>query len=132
MTTFQAKHVSISINRPAGEVYDFVLNAENLPKWATGLSSSIKKAGDEWIADSPMGEVKVKFTAKNIFGILDHEVTLPSGEKVLNPLRVFPNNSGSELVFTVFRLPGMTDDQYLKDTSTVAKDLAVLKEILEK
>lgn len=132
MTTFPAKHISVSINKPADQVYDFISNPENLSKWATGLSSSIKKAGDEWIADSPMGGVKVKFTAENIFGILDHEVTLPSGEKVFNPMRVFPNNSGSELVFTVFRLPGMTDDQYLKDTNTVAKDLAVLKEILEK
>lgn len=132
MTTFQAKHISISINRPAELVYSFVLNAENLPKWATGLSSSIKKSGDEWIADSPMGEVKVKFAAENFFGILDHEVTLPSGEKILNPMRVFPNNSGSELIFTVFRLPDMTDDQYMKDTNTVANDLAALKEILEK
>lgn len=132
MTTFQAKHISISINKPAELVYSFVLNAENLPKWATGLSSSIKKSGDEWIADSPMGKVKVRFAAQNDFGILDHEVTLPSGEKVLNPMRVFPNNNGSELVFTVFRLPGMTDDQYKKDTSMVANDLAALKEILEK
>lgn len=132
MTTFQAKHISISINKPAELVYSFVLNAENLPKWATGLSSSIKKSGDEWIADSPMGKVKVRFAAQNDFGILDHEVTLPSGEKVLNPMRVFPNNNGSELVFTVFRLPGMTDDQYKKDTNMVANDLAALKEILEK
>jgi hypothetical protein len=132
MTTFQAKHISISINKPAELVYSFVLNAENLPKWATGLSSSIKKSGDEWIADSPMGKVKVRFAAQNDFGILDHEVTLPSGEKVLNPMRVFPNNNGSELVFTVFRLPGMTDDQYMKDTNMVANDLAALKEILEK
>jgi len=132
MTTFPAKHIGISINKPANEVYDFVLNAENLPKWATGLSSTIKKTGDEWIADSPMGEVKIKFAAKNAFGILDHEVTLPSGEKVLNPMRVFPNNNGSELLFTVYRLPGMTDDQYLNDTNMVANDLAALKEILEK
>jgi len=132
MTTFQAKYIGISINKPAELVYSFVLNAENLPKWATGLSSSIKKAGDEWIADSPMGKVKVRFAAQNDFGILDHEVTLPSGEKVLNPMRVFPNNNGSELVFTVFRLPGMTDDQYLEDTKTVAHDLTALKEILEK
>lgn len=132
MTTFQAKHISISINKPAELVYSFVLNAENLPKWATGLSNSIKKAGDEWIADSPMGKVKVRFAAQNDFGILDHEVTLSSGEKVLNPMRVFLNNNGSELVFTVFRLPGMTDDQYMKDTNMVANDLAALKEILEK
>jgi hypothetical protein len=49
-----------------------------------------------------MGRVKVKFADKNKFGILDHDVTLPSGEQVYNPVRVFPNNGGSELIFTLY------------------------------
>jgi hypothetical protein len=132
MTTFRAKHISVSINKPAGQVYDFVSDPENLPKWASGLSSSVKKSGDGWIAESPMGDVKVEFAAKNNFGILDHEVTLPSGEKVLNPMRVFPNGNGSELVFTVFQLPGRADEEYLEDTQMVAHDLKTLKEIMER
>jgi uncharacterized membrane protein len=36
--TFMAKHISVSINRPAGQVYEFASNPENLPKWAAGLS----------------------------------------------------------------------------------------------
>jgi hypothetical protein len=41
--TFTAKLISISINRPAARVYEFASNPENLPKWAAGLSGSIKK-----------------------------------------------------------------------------------------
>jgi hypothetical protein len=59
-----------------------------------------KKIDEDWIAESPMGKVKVKFVEKNKFGVLDHDVTLPSGVKVYNPMRVFPNNDGSELIFT--------------------------------
>jgi hypothetical protein len=79
--TFTAKHISVSINRSAAQVYEFASNPENLPKWAAGLSGSIKKVDENWITESPMGTVKVKFAEKNKFGVLDHDVTLPSGSK---------------------------------------------------
>jgi hypothetical protein len=130
--TFFAKHISISINRPATEVYEFVSNPGNLPKWAAGLSGSIKKVAGDWIADSPMGAVKVKFADKNDFGVLDHDVTLPSGVVVHNPMRIFPNGDGSELVFTLYRRPGMTEQMFAEDAKAVTKDLQGLKALLEK
>ena len=83
--TFVAKHMSVSINRPATQVYEFASNPENLPKWAAGLSGSIKKVHEGWIAEAPMGRVKVKFAENNKFGVLDHDVTLPSGSKSITP-----------------------------------------------
>ena len=79
-----------------------------------------------------MGKVKVKFAEKNKFGVLDHDVTLPSGVKVTNPMRVFPNNEGSELVFTLYRRPGVSDQEFAEDAKSVEKDLAKLKTLLEK
>ena len=83
--TFTAKHISVSINRSAAQVYEFASNPENLPKWAAGLSGSIKKVNDDWITESPIGRVKVKFAEKNKFGVLDHDVTLPSESKSITP-----------------------------------------------
>jgi len=130
--TYVAKHISVSINRSARQVYEFASNPENLPKWAAGLSGSIKKFNDDWIAESPMGRVKVKFAEENPFGVLDHEVTLPSGVKVYNPMRVFPNNDGSELVFSLYRRPDVSDQEFADDAESVEKDLAKLKTLLEK
>jgi uncharacterized membrane protein len=67
--TFMAKHISVSINRSAGQVYEFASNPENLPKWATGLSGSMTNVNEDWIAEAPMGKVKVKFAEKNQFGV---------------------------------------------------------------
>jgi hypothetical protein len=128
---FMAKHISVSINRAAPEAYDFVSNPENLPKWAAGLSGSINKVDENWVAESPMGTVKINFAEKNQFGVLDHHVTLPSGVKVYNPMRVFPNNDGSELVFTLYRRPGMSDQEFTEDAKAVAADLTKLKALLE-
>ena len=129
--TFTAKHISVSINRSAAQVYEFASNPENLPNWAAGLSGSIKKVNEDWIAESPMGRVKVKFAEKNKFGVLDHGVTLPSGVKVHNTMRLFPNNDGSELVFTLYRRPDVSPQEFAQDANSVEKDLAKLKTLLE-
>lgn len=129
--SFQSRHISISINRSVGDVYTFVSDPLNLPKWAAGLSGSIKKEGSDWIADSPMGKVKVKFAETNVFGVLDHDVTLPSGVKVYNPMRVVANDNGSEVIFTLFRVAGMSEQNFDDDAQWVEQDLKKLKQILE-
>jgi len=129
--TFKSVHISVSIDRPADTVYEFTSNPENLPKWAAGLGDSIKNVDGDWIAESPMGRIKVKFADKNKFGVLDHDVTLPSGAKFYNPMRVFPNNDGSELIFTLYRQPDMSDQMFAEDADAVTRDLRKLKTLLE-
>jgi hypothetical protein len=99
---------------------------------AAGLSGSIKNGKGEWIAESPMGTLKVKFAEKNRFGVLDHDVTLPSGETFYNPMRVFPNKDGSELIFTLYQRPGMSDKDFKNDEEQIKGDLERLKGLVEK
>jgi hypothetical protein len=47
-------------------------------------------------------------------------------------MRVFPNNGGSELVFTLHNRPEMSDQESAEDAKAVEKDLAKLKILLEK
>src|SRR5690606_17240521 len=101
-------------------------------KWASGLSqSTLEREGEYWITDSPMGKVKVKFCEKNKLGVLDHDVILPSGEINHNPLRVVANGDGSEVIFTLYRLPRMSDEDFLRDLNFVQDDLKKLKSIIE-
>jgi len=59
------------------------------------------------------------------------EVTWPGGDTVHVPLRAVPDGAGCEIVFTVRRLPGMTDDDLARDAGLVAAALATLKALLE-
>ena len=128
----KSRHISISINNSVDEVYAFASNPENLPKWAAGISGSVKNVNGDWIAESPMGRVKVKFADKNRFGILDHDVTLPSGETFYNPMRVFPNKDRSELIFTLYQRSGMSDKDFKNDEEQIKEDLEKLKSLVEK
>jgi hypothetical protein len=97
-----------------------------------GVEWLYKKVNDDWIAEAPMGRVKVAFAEKNELGVLDHDVTLESGARFYNPMRVFPNNDGSELVFTLYRQPNIADQKFAEDTELIEKDLKRLKALLEK
>ncbi|MFB7449676.1 MULTISPECIES: SRPBCC family protein [unclassified Streptomyces] len=132
VTDKESRHVSISIDRSVADVYAYASDPVNLPAWAHGLGKSIEKVGDEWVADSsPLGRVTVRFVPRNDLGVLDHDVTLPSGQTFYNPVRVIADETGSEVVFTLRRRPEMSDAEFERDADTVAADLARLKGLLE-
>ena len=78
-----------------------------------------------------MGRVAVAFVARNDFGVLDHHVTLPTGEVVYNPMRVITDGDGCKVVFTLRRRPEMSDEELARDANAVAADLATLKRAVE-
>ena len=125
------RYIATWIHRPPEEVYRFAADPRHLTAWASGLAGSIEQVGDEWVASSPMGRVRVRFAEKNAFGVLDHDVTLESGQSVHNPMRVMPNAGGSEVVFVLFRRPGVTDAELEADEAAVRRDLQALKHLLE-
>ncbi|GAB2453295.1 SRPBCC family protein [Streptomyces incanus] len=127
-----SRHLSICIDRTVADVYAYASQPANLPAWAHGLGGSIERINGRWVAESsPMGRVVVAFAPRNEWGVLDHDVTLPSGETVHNPVRVLVDGSGSEVVFTLRRQPGTSDAAFEHDASMVAADLARLKELME-
>lgn len=130
-TGAESRHLSIRIARPVREVYAYASNPANLPEWAHGLGGSIERTEEGWVADaSPLGRVTVDFTPDNTLGVLDHDVTLPSGEVVHNPVRVIADGGGSEVVFTLRRRPGMSDADFQRDAESVAADLERLRRLL--
>jgi len=130
---FESTHLTTSIDRPAGDVYAFASDPRNLPRWAAGLAhQDVEWIDGVWVVDSPMGRVTVEFAPANPFGVLDHQVTLPSGETVSNPMRVIPNADGCDVVFTVHRRAGMGADEFTADQDAVAADLATLRELMQR
>jgi len=108
----EMRRLAVAIDRPAAEAYDFLSAPENFPKWASGLAASLRKVGDDWVADTPEGRAVVRFSERNAYGVLDHAVTLPRGVTVYVPLRVVEKKGGCELVLTLFRQPGMSDERF--------------------
>ncbi|MBJ7338454.1 SRPBCC family protein [Mycolicibacterium sp.] len=117
-----SRHLSQWIDADAATVYAFASDPRQLPRWAAGL------------ADPALADADVQFAARNEFGILDHVVRLPTGVEVYNPMRVIPAgtaDAGCEVVFTLRRADGVTDEEFDADAAAVAADLAVLRRLVE-
>ncbi|MDT0184918.1 SRPBCC family protein [Microbacterium sp. ARD31] len=128
----KSQHVSRVVAATPQAVYAFAADVDNLPRWAAGLAQAdVQRDGDELLVDSPMGQVRVRFVERNSLGVLDHDVTLPSGTVVANPLRVVPHPEGSEVIFTVRQID-LTDEEFERDVALVAADLDRLAALVEK
>ena len=125
--------LSVSVNRSADEVYAYMANIQHLADWAAGLCVSVVKntGPNTWLIKTPTGEATVRFAEQNKFRIVDHYVKQGQDPEVYIPIRVIENEQGCEVIFTLFRLPAMTDERFEKDKQAVQQDLNTLKKLIE-
>jgi hypothetical protein len=132
MTTYESRTVTVSIDRDWRAVYDFASVPQNFQRWAAGLGRRFERAGEEWTAEDPGGRpIRIRFSRPNEFGVLDHVVSFEERE-THNAMRVVPNATGAEVMFTVLRMPGTTADAFAADAAAVERDLNALKTLLER
>lgn len=127
----KAKTLSVFIAVPPAVVYAFAADPVNLPAWVPSFCRSVSLRDGRWLVQSPAGPAEFAFVEANPYGVLDHTITFGSGMRLTNPMRVVPNGEGSELLFTLFQRPGMSDQQFEQDAVEVRRDLETLRRLLE-
>ena len=91
ITLRPVRHIAVGIRRSYAEVYAFLSQPENFPKWASGLGHSFQhRAGFGWVAETPLGIMAIRFSEPNEFGVLDHWLLPESGAPMHNPMPAFP------------------------------------------
>ena len=71
------------------------------------------------------------FPRRNTLGVIDHWVQVAPDVEVHVPMRVLPNASGSEVLFTLFQPADMSAEKFAADIQLVENDLQMLKQVLE-
>ncbi|WP_020208624.1 SRPBCC family protein [Gilvimarinus chinensis] len=124
--------LSVAIQAPANQVYQFIRNAHNLPRWVPFFTSVIEsdKQG-VWLVDTPDGPAEFQFVEDNTLGVLDHTIRFASGASLTNPMRVLKSGNNSALTFTLFQLNAMSELQFKEDVRLVQKDLATISRLIE-
>ena len=128
---YRAHTVSVAVAVKPAQAYAYASDPANLPAWAPGFVQSIVRRGEEWIAQTTLGEARFRFAPANSFGVLDHDVELASGT-FHSAMRVIPNGKGCEILFTLLQQPGVTDERFREDLETVRKDLKSLQAVLQR
>jgi len=127
-----ARTYSVSIRHEWRTLYERIWHPGFFAQWASGLAESeLRPSGDEWIAEGAEGPIRVRFTPRNEYGVMDHFVNAGDGNAVHIPLRVVQNGDGAEVMLTLFRQPGMTDEKFSADAKWIMRDLRTLKDLVE-
>lgn len=124
--------ITVSIGRPYDDVYSYLAKPMNYGQWAAVEAGTFRPlANGDWQGDTPFGFRHFRFTTPNVFGVLDHAIFVPGGELFYNPMRVVPNDDGTELSFTFFQREGMDDAQFESAVEWILTDFLALKSLLE-
>jgi hypothetical protein len=113
-------------------VYDFVIDPNNLPRWAPNFARSVSESSDGWSVETDTGTVGIRFEPINDLGVADHWVTIEPGVEIHNAVRVIANGRGAEVTFTFFQTPDLNDDDFAGAADLVTADLAMLRTLLER
>ena len=132
MKTFDVQ--SIEIERPLGQVFDFVANPANLPKWTNAFKSADHEKAE---LATPAGAVPIalKTDAKQSAGTVDWFLTFPDGATGAAYSRVTANGDDRAIYTFVLMAPPMPlealEGALSEQMDILAKELCALKAVLE-
>jgi hypothetical protein len=95
------------LDAPAGDVFDYLAQVDNLPDWATEFARELRwdRAGASVV--NGLGEFRVRFATDRRSGVIDIYVGRTEHEMALFPSRVVALPDGrSAYTFTMFESPG--------------------------
>jgi hypothetical protein len=130
---FDTETFSYAIARPFAEVYGFLLEPKNYGKWASSHELPMRHLGGrDWAAETTVGSRIVRFPPRNEYGILDYGLmTAVDGPVHPAGLWAIGNGGGTELVYTNFRWPGMSELAWASSKSWITADYLALQSLLE-
>ena len=108
-----SRTVTTVLEAPKEEVFDYLSQVHNLPKWATEFARELRYDGEQAIVRNGLGEFLFSIEADPATGVIDMYAGPTEDELGLFPTRVVPLSSGtSAYTFTMFQAPGMPDDLF--------------------
>ena len=133
MSTLTTQTVSVTIDAAPKQVSADLMNVESHPEWGTEFfSEGVEDLGDgSWRVNIPMmgGNARMRIDGNEALGIIDMYIApegVPFGAPL--PVRVVPNGDGSDVLFTLTRLPGQTDEDWQAGIASMQRELTRLKE----
>jgi hypothetical protein len=105
--------VTVVLDAPAEDVFDFLSRIESLPEWATEFARELKYVDGKAKVVNGLGEFYVSIKADPETGVIDMLAGPTEDELALFPTRVISMGGGrSAYSFTMFKPQGMDDELF--------------------
>ncbi len=122
----KSRTITFTVNRKTAEAFDAILNIP--PKL---MPDATKHDDGWWSFTSPWGPAKLKFHENRQLGILDHQF-VDNDAKWDVPMRVVSKGNDSEVITTIIKPDGMSDQTFNERMIEIEKIFLSMKQIIEK
>jgi hypothetical protein len=111
MATMKIQTAAATVSAPHDEVFRFLANIENLPRWATGFCDRVERRHGRWIAHTSRGELRFVIAADVHTGVIDLHAGASPETMAFFPMRVMPLPDGTTAITFTFLQPHDTTDE---------------------
>ena len=119
----KSETVTTVLPAPKGEVFAYLAEVENLPRWATEFARELKVANGRHKVVNGLGEFFVAIEADEATGVIDMRAGPTESEMALFPTRVVELPDGrSAFTFTMFQGPGSSDDLFESQHASLVRE----------
>jgi hypothetical protein len=116
------------LSTPREEVFAFLSEIENLPRWATEFARELRNDGQQVTVINGLGEFVVAIEAEPDTGVIDIYAGPDPDHMALFPTRVIPlPNGGSAYSFTMFQDATVPDDLFESQYQSLLRELDNLR-----
>src|SRR5262245_48517804 len=125
----RTESVTVILDAPREEVYEFLSRVETMPEWATEFARALR-----WVEGRPkvvngLGEFWVEIEADPDTGVIDMLAGPDADDLALFPTRVVSLPEGrSAFTFTMFQGPDMSDELFESQHASLVRELTGLRE----
>jgi len=124
----RSESVTVVLDAPKTEVFDFLSRVENMPEWATEFVRELRwEAGRPKVVNG-LGEFWIEIEADPETGVIDMLSGPEPDELALFPTRVvaLPDDR-SAFTFTMFQVPAMPEELFASQHASLLRELAGLQ-----
>jgi hypothetical protein len=123
---------SITIQAPVSKLFPYLSNLANWPKWAIANIVGVKPgSGDWWAMETRTGLGRIRIRPEEASGTLDYDFT-SAGIQWSVAAKLEAQGDASVFTLTFAPPPSVSKEAFEKQVGIADKDLARLKELMEK
>lgn len=121
----KSRTITFTVNRKTAEAFDAILNMP--PKM---MPDATKRDDGWWSFTTPWGPAKLKFNEDRRLGILDHQF-VDNDAKWDVPMRVVSKGDDSEVITTIIKPDGISDQIFDERMQEIEKIMLSMKQVIE-
>ena len=109
----RSRTVTTVVQAPQEEVFEFMSDIENLPRWANEFAREVEREGEEYKVRNALGEFYFQIKADPQTGVIDMFAGPARDQMAIFPTRAVALPDGrTAFSFTMFQTPEMPDELF--------------------